>query len=175
MWHQGPVSRKTIFPQTGNGWRTGNTSEASLTHLPTTHHLLCGPVPNRPGLIPVHGPGVGDPCSRIHCKFYSVDTIFYLNQLSHTNPNFPLLLKHQKTRSPHPHGATTGGAESTCFAPGHAFSSRGHIPPNQSPPHHLHFLLPSPSCVLLFQIFPVPTVQAYLPYKPGEAGSVLTD
>ena len=25
--------------------------------------LLCGPVSNRPGLVPVHGPEVGDPCS----------------------------------------------------------------------------------------------------------------
>ena len=31
---------------------------------PAAYFLLGGPVPNRPRLVLVHGPGVGDPCPK---------------------------------------------------------------------------------------------------------------
>ena len=34
----------------------------SQAHYIQAHHLLCGPVPNRPGPVPVQGPEVGNLC-----------------------------------------------------------------------------------------------------------------
>ena len=58
VWHQGPVLRKTIFPQMGGGGGTGGRARAvmgaklrSLAHEALTGH----------GLVLVRGPGVGEP------------------------------------------------------------------------------------------------------------------
>ena len=44
LWHKGPVSQKTIFPQTGVGGWFGDDSRAFIP----AHLLLCSTVPNRP-------------------------------------------------------------------------------------------------------------------------------
>ena len=71
FWHEGPVSRKTIFPRNGAGVggmvqaviRAMGSSRLSFACSPATHLLLCGRVPNRPLTgKPVHSPGAGDPC-----------------------------------------------------------------------------------------------------------------
>ena len=57
FWYQGPVSWKTLCPQTGAGVLRGMVQAVmramgggrwSFTCWPAAHLLLCGPVPNRP-------------------------------------------------------------------------------------------------------------------------------
>lgn len=48
LWHQGPVSQKTVFPQTRGGGDSFH-----FAHSPTAHPQLCSPVPNRPQTLPL--------------------------------------------------------------------------------------------------------------------------
>ena len=51
---------------TDEGWGPGDGLGMIEAHDIQAHLLLCGPVPNRPGLVPFCGPEVGDPYSRRH-------------------------------------------------------------------------------------------------------------
>ena len=42
-------------------WGGGDGFGIIQTHYIQAHLLLCGPVPNRPGPVPIHGPEVADP------------------------------------------------------------------------------------------------------------------
>ena len=42
-------------------WEGGGWFGMIQAHYTCSHFLLCGPVPNRHRLVPVHGPEVGDP------------------------------------------------------------------------------------------------------------------
>lgn len=111
--------------------------------LPVTPSLSCVLIFPKP--LPCSAIGLPSPnillCSRTYYKIQSVDTIFYLNQLSHTNPDFQLLLKNLKIVSPHSQMVTTGGAERWYLLwSRQCISSTGQSPPNLL--HFLYFLSP---------------------------------
>ena len=58
FWDWGPVSRKTVFPQTGV-W--GVVSGMIQAHYIQAHLLPYGLVPSRPGLVPVMAQRSGTP------------------------------------------------------------------------------------------------------------------
>lgn len=58
-------------------------------------------------------------CSTMHCKIQPVAIVLYMNQLSHTNPDFQLLLKDLKRMSLPSYMAAIGGCrDGTLFGQG---------------------------------------------------------